>query len=284
MPNILKQTRDDCLFSLECTVKRRTKTDIKRKAEQLLHGTEESLRIYADRISSDFRFAAVRKSLLKLWKAAEKGEGKQILLDLLSSSAPGTMEYLERRAERLWPSLELGPIFQSDLLTWATHAAEEDIKTVLIRCCTEGRQLIKGRKRPNGKRSKSNFEPVILGSADGADGARGPMTAMFITNFNFWPAPKSSNSGRSSIDAEVELITHLANDWYRVTGTFETGGRSDHSPMVEFITSVFEWADIKGVENALRVYWAELKARKARSAPDILPSPIGEPLPDTPTI
>jgi hypothetical protein len=39
--------------------------------------------------------------------------------------------------------------------------------------------------------------------------------------------------------------------------------------MVEFVTSIFEWAEIDGVENALRVYWSEMKTRKARSAPDI---------------
>jgi len=274
MPVIFNYDHADLLDLLEGMLKRIEATNRRSKAERLLREIEVSVSLYVSQKAARFQHGEVRKSLLKLWKAAEKGEGKQILLDLLSSSAPGTIEYLETRAERLWPLLELGPMFQSDLLTWAARAAEEDIKTVLIRCCAEGRQLIKGRKRPDGKRSKSNFEPIIFGSADGADGPRGPLGPMFVTNFNFWPAPKSSNAGRSSIDAEVELIMHLADDWYRVTGTFATGGRSDDSPMVEFITSVFRWAEIKNAENALRVYWAELKARKARSAPDIIPFPL----------
>ena len=284
MSVIFNHDHADLLDLLEGMLKRAEVKDRKSKAKQLLQEIEVSVSLYVFQKAARFQHGEVRTSLLKLWKAAEKGEGKQILLDLLSSSAPGTIEYLETRAERLWPSLELGPMFQSDLLTWAARAAEEDIKTVLIRCCAEGRQPIKGRKRPNGKRSKCNYEPVILGSADGADGPRGPLGPIFVTNFNFWPAPKASNAGRSSIDAEVELIMHLANDWYRITGTFETGGNSDESPLVEFITSVFRWAKIPNVNYALRVYWAELKARKARSAPDILPSPNGGPLPDTPTL
>ena len=274
MSVIFNHDHTDLLDLLESMLKRAEVKDRKIKAKQLLQETEVSVSLYVSQKATRFQHGEVRKSLLKLWKAAEKGEGKQILLDLLSSSAPGTIEYLENRAESLWPSLELGPMFQSDLLTWAARAAEEDIKTVLIRCCAEGRQLIKGRKRADGKRSKCNYEPVILGSADGADGPRGPLGPIFVTNFNFWPSPKSSNAGRSSIDAEVELIMHLANDWYRVTGTFETGGRSDDSPMVELITSVFRWAGIKNAENPLRVFWAELKARKARSAPDIIPFPL----------
>ena len=281
MPVIFNHDHADLL---EGMLKRAEVKDRRSKAKRLLQEIEVSVSLYVPQKSALFQYGAVRNSLLKLWKAAEKDKDKETLLELLSNSAPGTIEYLKQRAEKLWPSLELGPMFPSDLLTWAASAAEEDIKKVLVRCCAEGRQLIKGRKRPNGKRSKSNYEPVILGSADGSEGPRGPMTTMFITNFNFWPAPKSSKAGRPSVDSEVELIMHLANDWYRITGRLETGGDSDDNPLVEFITSVFRWAKIPNVNYALRLFWAELEARKARSAPDILPIPNGESLPNTPTL
>ena len=134
MSVIFNHDHADLLDLLEGMLKRAEVKDRKSKAERLLREIEVSVSLYISQKAARFQYGAVRSSLLTLWKAAEKGEDKQILLDLLSSSAPGTIEYLEKRVESLWPSLELGPIFQSDLLTWAAHAAEKDIKTVLIRC------------------------------------------------------------------------------------------------------------------------------------------------------
>ena len=269
-----KHERTDLLDLLEGMLKRIEATDRRSKAERLLQQIDVSVSLYVSQKTARFQNGAVRNSLLKLWKAAEKREGKQILLNLLSGSAPGTIEYLEKRAKRLWPSLELGPIFQCDLLTWADCATEEALAKALVRCCSDGRHFIEGRNRPGDNQSKGKFEPIILGAAEGATGKKAVRVPMKYADPCFEPVRQRSNAGRSTIDAEVELIMHLANDWYRVTGTFETGGRSDHSPMVEFITSVFRWAGIKNAENALRAYWAELKARKARSAPDIIAFPL----------
>ena len=113
---------------------------------------------------------------------------------------------------------------------------------------------------------------------------------MIFTDPDFRPSPPTSKAGRSSIDAEVELIVLLVNDWHRATGQLEIGGRSAHNPMIDFIISVFEWAEIDGAENALRVYWSEMTTRKARSVPDIhieeqAPTPLirtGGPTPHTP--
>ncbi len=61
----------------------------------------------------------------------------------------------------------------------------------------------------------------------------------------------------------------LVNNRYRVTGELKAGGRTDHNPMVDFVINILEWAEIDATENALRVYWSEMKTRKARLAPDI---------------
>ncbi len=284
MPNIFKHDREDLVDLLGAMLNRLDLSERRNKAQLLLKAVEDSVGRYRSEKSSRFHHGDVRKSLLLLWKAADKGEDKSTLLGLLTTSAPGTLEYLTQRAERLWPSLGLAPLFQCALLDWAQKAPQEKLATMLIHCCAEGRQFVDGRKRPKDKQSKGKFEPVILCIAEGATGKNTKNVEMTYTDPAFKALPQSSKAGRSPIDPEVDLIMNLANDWYRITGLFEAGGRSDQSPLVEFITSVFRWASIKNAENALRVYWAEMKARKARSAPDILPSPIDEALPDTPAL
>ena len=51
-------------------------------------------------------------------------------------------------------------------------------------------------------------------------------------------------------------------------GSVPIGGRGDESPFTDFVTSVFEWANISQPEHALRIYWEEMKERKTRSQTD----------------
>jgi len=271
MHNIFKHDRDDLLELLAGMLKRAEISDRKRKAQRLLQAAENSVQQYLLEKAARFQRGNVRKSLLLLLRAAERGDSKSSLLALMSTSAPGTLEYLSQRAERIWAPLGLGVLFQGDLADWAQTATQNELAKMLLHCCAEGRQFIEGRQRPHGKNSAGKFEPVVLGLADGAGGKNSEKYPIVYTNPDFKPLPQISNAGRPTVDTEVDLILHLANDWYRITETFEAGGVSDENPLVEFITSVFRWADIKNVSYALRVYWAELKARKARSAPDILP-------------
>lgn len=290
MPNIFKHKRDDLLDLLRGTLNRADVSDPKNKAKTLLQEAEASVCHYFARKDAVFQHGEVRKRLLKLWKAADRGQGKPELLGLLSAAPQSVIKYLEQRAERIWPSLGLGPLFQNGLLEWSQTATQDDLTTMLVRCIAEGREFVEGRDRPSGRPSQGKFEPVILGMAEGATGKQANKVPLIFTDPDFRPLPPSSKAGRSSIDAEVDLIMSLVNDWYRVTEQLEVGGRSDHNPMVEFITSIFRWAKIDGAESALRVYWSEMKVRKARSAPDIhigamAPTPLiqdGEPTPQTP--
>ena len=290
MSAIFKHKRDDLLVLLRGILNRASVSEPKRHAQALLQEAEASVSLYVARKDAGFQHGEVRKSLLKLWKAAERGEEKPKLTGLLSATSSGAIEYLERRAERIWPSLGLGPLFQNGLLEWAQSATQADLATMLVRCISEGREFVEGRDRPSGRASQGKFEPVILGDAEGAAGKKARKVPLIFTDPDFRPMPPTSKAGRSSIDAEVGLVMSLVNDWHRVTGQLKVGGRSDSNPMVEFVISVFEWAKIDGAENALRIYWSEMKTRKARSAPDIqigakAPTPLiqnGEPTSQTP--
>lgn len=272
MPTIFKHERDDLLDLLRRILKRANVSEQMSKAQRLLQEAEPSVSLYVACKDTDFQYGEVRKSLLKLWKAAESGKEKAELTGLLSASSSSAVEYLERRAERIWPVLGLGPLFQSGLLEWAQTATRDDLATMVLRCIAEGREFVEGRNRPSGRPSQGKFEPVILGMAEGATGKKSNKVPLILTDPDFCPLPPTSKAGRSSVDAEIELIASLANDWYRVTGQLKVGGRSDRNPMVEFVTSIFEWAAIDGVESALRVYWSEMKTRKARSAKILISS------------
>ncbi len=88
----------------------------KSKSQTLMGEAEASVHLYLERKDAGFQHGEIRKRLLKLWKAAEKGQGKSELIELLSTSSVVAIEYLEQRAERIWPSLGLGPLFQNGLL------------------------------------------------------------------------------------------------------------------------------------------------------------------------
>ena len=234
-------------------------------ARALLEDTRSSVTLFKAQQAASFQQGPARAALLHLWKAADRGSPKVTLCAGLTEMPLGALSFLEERASRILPKLGLGPVARGGLLGWAAAASDDDLRTMILHCAAEGREFAEGRNRPNGKQSRGRIEPVILGVADRRTFSKRKNAP---ANDGTHRTPVS-NAGRSRIDDKVALISMLANDWYRATGSLQIGGRSEDNPFNEFVISVFEWADISGSENALRAYWAEMKERKARSAPDI---------------
>jgi hypothetical protein len=101
MPVIFKHKLGDLLDLLCVMLNRNSVSDPKSKAQTLLVEAEASVSLYFVRKGASFQHGEVRKSLLKLWKAADKGEEKAELTGLLSAASSGAIEYLEHRAERI---------------------------------------------------------------------------------------------------------------------------------------------------------------------------------------
>ena len=236
-------------------------------ASSLLEAALASVNQLSDKSNSGFNQGPARLALLQLWKAADRGSPKVTLCAGLTEMPLGALSFLEERASRILPKLGLGPVARGGLLGWAAAASDDDLRTMILHCAAEGREFAEGRNRPNGKQSRGRIEPVILGVADRRTFSK-QKNAPANEGASRIRTP-ASNAGRSRIDDKVALISMLANDWYRATGSLQIGGRSEDNPFNEFVISVFEWANISGSENALRAYWAEMKERKARSAPDI---------------
>ena len=253
-----------------CLEKGRVKSPIG-SARALLGEAEASVDGYFSQLRDAYQHGPARQTLLKLWKMANAGSSQPVLLEGLGSLSPGAVSYLERRAFRLWGALGFGSMPNGSLLSWAEGSTAENLATAITRCCAEGAVNAEGRKRAGAKRSRSRYEPVILGIADRTTGKRpkiGKPTAVSPTTGKRHKRLRSKSagdSGRSRIDDKVHLICMLANDWYRITAQFPTPGRSEERAFGEFIISVFDWAGIAGVDYALRVYWSEMKTRTDRS-------------------
>jgi hypothetical protein len=105
---------------------------------------------------------------------------------------------------------------------------------------------VEGRSRGMGKRSPSRVEPIIMGTARGAD--------------KQMPSSKQMHIGgrRSILDFEFSLIGALVQAWERATGILPSAGRSDETGFGDLVHSVFQWLGMDGqAEYALRRYWQE---------------------------
>ncbi len=244
---------------LAFTLKRAGVKTASSDAKQLLKDAEESVSLYQHDTTSAFQQGPSRIALLRLWKAAEKGSDKAILQSLLAHLPAGALYYLEQRAARIAPSLRIELSGSNELLDWADTASIENLRTLIVFCAAEGRRVAEGRNRPKGKQSRNRIEPIILGTADRTTSPG---------NLEHEIPAVPSKAGRRRIDEKITLIAMLATDWLRQTGSVPIGGRGDESPFTDFVTSVFEWANISQPEHALRIYWEEMKERKTRSQTD----------------
>jgi hypothetical protein len=141
-------------------------------------------------------------------------------------------EALREGGFRAWAAIANGPA-----LIWA-------IPTLLP---ATGTIEVEGRSRGRGKRAPSRLEPIIMGTARGADTQMPSAKHMYI-------------GGRPSIlDLLFSLIGALVQAWERATGIFPSPGRSDETGFGELVHSVFQWLEMDGqAEYALRRFWEEL--------------------------
>jgi hypothetical protein len=141
------------------------------------------------------------------------------------------VEALREGGFRAWAAIASGPA-----LIWA-------IQTLLPAI---GIIEVEGRSRGMGKRSPSRVEPIIMGTARGADKQMPSSMQMHI------------GGRRSILDFEFSLIGTLVQAWQRATGILPSAGRSDETGFGDLVHSVFQWLGMDGqAEYALRQYWKE---------------------------
>jgi hypothetical protein len=171
------------------------------------------------------------------------------------------IEYIGRRARvvipRLFPGETIGgSIFDppyrlaTRLLAWAISADDQILVKTLRILTAEGGRIVTGRSRGRGKRSRSRFEPSIMGEVRGA-------------------GTRDHKGGAPTRAALHDLVMHLALDWLPATEEPPKPGRSDRTGFGDLVHSVVQWCDLPGDSHeaavcALRGYWSAMKGTNHR--------------------
>jgi hypothetical protein len=108
------------------------------------------------------------RDLLRLVEATDPPMG--VIRKRIGELSLFDIDEMTERAHRLWSRVFPGECLKSDfdLIRWAQTAPAERLLEVVRTFATDGGKRVRGRVRPGGKRSKSHFEPLILGHARGA--------------------------------------------------------------------------------------------------------------------
>jgi hypothetical protein len=195
-------------------------------------------------------FREKRDSFRELWRLAEQpdppvGQIRARLKELPTE----ILRDIEERAERRWPHYYFDePAPTTSAERWLANAPAEKLVAILPPSISYGGQWILGRGRGSGRRSKPQYEPMILSVVRGSR-----------------PSSKSATvdrsecdrvaDGRPGDDATPQLISFLAMDWVKATEQIPIPGRSDKTPFGDLVHQVFGWLGLPDATGALRRYW-----------------------------
>ena len=222
----------------------------------LVHKIEASMAVHAAEVRDGHTFRQLHDELrglsLLVRKAGPPVGQVRTRINALSAFAA---EYMQERWSRVRTSLFPYSINILDFRAWSQDAMRDDLIRAVAVLAADGAQLVPGRSRGHGRRSRPRIESVILGKS------RGKRISL-------------ETGGRPREDANFRLVMHLALDWHIVTGRYPTKGRSDRSGFGCLVHAVFQWRaeDEHMNENsvygsatyALRRYWHAVGKRKPR--------------------
>lgn len=235
-------------------------------ALKLLERVDISVKQFRANSSNPVRHRQIHDQLRKIWHAAnnEKTSLAEIEKTFLHVS-PTTLNELKRRVT-LRRKIGLDADHDNSLsrLMERVRGSSNDnqakdnlnrLKSYLRLVSSNGAQIVDGRTRPGGKRSRQRIEPVVLGFSRGSVSSDSPAPPV---------------GGRPENEAHFELIMNLALDWLYVTGRQPEKGRSDQTPFGQFVYAVFEWVQLKDPDYSLRAFWERYNIAKQPVGPESL--------------
>lgn len=234
-------------WAINCLRKSGIEASAERELCQLIEGSvTQFLAARAHSIGTD---REAHDALRELWLLAHEIDPPVGQLRALVSKLPEkALSYINSRAVHLIPRLFPGQSAGRSFQAWARDAEGPDLVEAIRILSATGGQIVMGRSRGGGKRSRRKLEPMIAGQVRGTGDT----------------APKGGRPGHAEQDA---LVRNLAIDWYRATGQRPEAGRSDHTGFGDLVHSIFDWVGEPGAVQALRRYWAAVSNVKTRSIP-----------------
>lgn len=180
-------------------------------------------------------------ALRGLWLLAAADDPPiRLIRNRVTKLPSGALASLERRAQSLWPVLFGEALPASGIVGWSKSAEASALVRGLRAVIAFGATLKPGRRRANGRRSRTHMEPDVL---------------MIV------------RGGRPRKDTTEWLVTMLAADWLAATGTLPQSGRSDKTPFGELVHHVFGWLGLDGADATLRRYWASVAQQSVSKGP-----------------
>jgi len=209
--------------------------------EKLVSGISASIKRFQTR-DPDETGRTVHDSLRELYFLADRqdppiGQIRAFIANL----SPRATRYIEDRAEIFFQRVYPEYPFEGNFKSWAASVPPTTLIDAVMSVTATGGQIVLGRSRGDGKRSKSRYEPRIYGAVRGADS-------------------EPRRNGRPQEWGRLELVMHLAHDWCLCTGQFPDLRRSDRSGFGNLVHSVFQWCGLEDGEAtySLRRYSAEV--------------------------
>jgi hypothetical protein len=223
-------------------------------AETLARAVADTMAVYrAENAESEgaTTFREKHDSLRELWRLAEQPDPPlgQIRARLRALPAE-ILSDIEERAERRWPLSFEEPAPGTPSKGWLAEVPEDRILKILPPSISYGGRFVPGRGRGSGRRSKPQYEPMILGVVRGS---RPSSKAAIVERSEYDRVP----NGRPRDDAALQLISFVAMDWTLATEQRPVPGRSDQTPFGDLVHQVFSWLGLRDATGALRRYWRE---------------------------
>lgn len=252
----------------DCLIKERIKLP-KERFVRLIRDMEWSIDQFQRSAEGKGTFREAQDALRALWQRCnlEKPPYK-VLRDDLEKLPREAIEWLARRARVVIPRLFDSETIGDDVsdppdrlavrfLAWVVGAEDQKFDVALRALSFEGEDVVPGRSRGGGKRSRPRAEPMIKGVVRGTD-------------------THGSRDGAPTLGAHHELVMHLALDWLHATGQKPQRGRDDKRGFGDLVHSVFDWLEVtrdprQAAMYALRRYWDTEKALKKKAAPFAVP-------------
>jgi hypothetical protein len=221
-------------------------------AQTLARAVAETMSAYrAENAESDgaTTFRKKHDSLRELWRLAEQPDPPVGQIRARLKELPGgVLADIEERAERRWSIYFEEPAPATPTLGWLADIPKEMLLKILPPSISLGGKFVPGRGRGSGRRSKPQYEPMILGVVRGS---RPSSKSAMVDRSD------RDGNGRPSDDAGLQLISFLAFDWALATEQRPVPGRSDKTPFGDLVHQVFGWLGLPDATGALRRYWRE---------------------------
>jgi hypothetical protein len=197
-------------------------------------------------------------SLRELWRLTEQSDPPVGQIRARLRELPGeVLADIEERAERRWSIYFEEPAPATPTLGWLADIPKEMLLKILPPSISLGGKFVPGRGRGSGRRSKPQYEPMILGVVRGS---RPSSKSAMVDRSD------RDGNGRPSDDAPLLLISFLAMDWTLAADQLPLPGRSDKTPFGDLVHQVFGWLELPDATAALRRYWRERVRRVERES------------------